>query len=86
MTSRVFSLEAKSKLKSLVDEGMKVMTEVEALSGGLNDTIKAVAEELEVKPSILKKALRTAYKSSLGQTNADHDELNTILETVGRTL
>ena len=43
-------------------------------------------EELEVKPSTLKKAIRIAHKASLGQTNKDHDELNTILETVGKIL
>jgi hypothetical protein len=56
------------------------------LIGGLNDTIKAVAEELEIKASTLKKAIKIAHKASLGQTNKDHDELNTILETVGKTL
>ena len=86
MTSRVFSIEAKAKLKQLITEGMQTMNEIETLSGGLSDTVKAVAEELEVKPSILKKAIRTAHKASLGQTNADHEELVTILESVGKTL
>jgi transposase-like protein len=86
MTSRVFSTEAKAKLKQLITEGMQTMNEIETLSGGLSDTVKAVAEELEVKPSILKKAIRTAHKASLGQTNADHEELVTILESVGKTL
>jgi hypothetical protein len=35
---------------------------------------------------VLKKAIRIAHKAALGQTNADHEELNTILETVGKTL
>ena len=41
---------------------------------------------MEIKPSILKKAVRIAYKSKLTDENADHEDLNTILETVGRTL
>jgi len=41
---------------------------------------------MEVKASILKKAISVAHKSSLGATNADHETLNTILETVGKTL
>lgn len=86
MTAPVFSSEQKSKLKQLVEEGMRTMNEIETLSGGLSDTIKAVAEEIEVKPSILKKAIRTAHKASLGQTNADHEALVTILESVGKTL
>ena len=84
--SRMFSAEQKAKLTQIINEGMQVMMEVETLSGGLNDTIKAVAEELEIKPAVLKKAIKIAQKSKLTDTNAEHDELNTILETVGKTL
>jgi transposase-like protein len=84
--NRTFTGEAKIKLTQLINEGMHVLHEIDTLNGGLNDTIKAVAEELEIKASTLKKAVRIAHKASLGQTNKDHDELNTILETVGKTL
>ena len=84
--NRTFNNEAKIKLTQLVNEGMATLHEIDALHGGLNDTIKAVAEELEIKASTLKKAIKIAHKASLGQTNKDHDELNTILETVGKTL
>lgn len=86
MSSRTFSSEQKLRLTQLINEGMAVMNEVETLSEGLNDTVKAIAEELEVKPSVLKKAIRVAYKSKLGETNAENEELNNILETVGKTL
>ena len=76
----------KIKLTQLINEGCAVMHEIDTLSGGLTDTIKAVAEELEVKPSVLKKAIRIAHKASLTQTNQEHEDLNTILETVGKTL
>jgi hypothetical protein len=82
---RVFNPAEKTKLQQVINEGISVLNEVETLNGGLTDTIKAIAEELDIKPSILKKAVKTAYKSTLTQTNEDHDELNTILETVGRT-
>ena len=84
--NRTFNGDAKIKLTQLINDGMSVMHEIDTLQGGLNDTIKAVAEELEIKASTLKKAVRIAHKASLGQTNKDHDELNTILETVGKTL
>ncbi len=84
--SRMFSSEQIAKLTQIINEGMAVMQEVEDLSAGLNDTVKAIAEEMEIKPAILKKAIKIAHKSQLGDTNADHEELNTILETVGKTL
>lgn len=83
---RTFNGEAKIKLTQLINEGMSVLQEIEDLNAGLNDTVKAVAEELEIKPATLKKALKVAHKAKLGETNRDHDELNTILETVGKTL
>jgi transposase-like protein len=84
--NRTFNGEAKLKLTQLINEGMQVMQEVEDLNTGLNETVKAIAEELEIKPGTLKKAIKIAHKARLGETNRDHDELNTILETVGKTL
>jgi transposase-like protein len=84
--SRTFTTEQKNKLTQLVNEGMAVMMEVDTLTEGLNDTVKAIAEELEVKPSVLKKAIRVAHKAKLGETNKENEELNDILETVGKTL
>ena len=86
MSDRTYGAEEKAKLERLVREGVTVLQEVEDLNAGLSDTIKAVAEEMEIKPSILKKAVRIAFKAKLTDENKDHEELNTILETVGRTL
>jgi hypothetical protein len=86
MSDRTFSGEATKKLESMINEGMAVMQEIETLTGGLNDTIKAVAEELEIKPGILKKAIRLAHKSEFGREQQDHELLETILTQVGKTL
>lgn len=82
--SRTFNAESKVKLTQLVNEGISVLVEVETLNEGLNDTIKAIAEELEIKPSVLKKAIKIAHKSRLNETNEENEELNTILQTVGK--
>ncbi len=84
--SRMFSGEQKAKLTQLVNEGVSVLQEIEDLNAGLSDTIKAIAEELEIKPSVLKKAVKIAMKSKLNETNKENEELNDILATVGRTL
>lgn len=86
MSSRMFSNEQRAKLTQIMNEGIAVLTEIEDLNTGLNETVKAIAEEMEIKPAILKKAIKIAQKSRLGETNQDHEELNTILETVGKTL
>jgi hypothetical protein len=81
-----FNGEQKIKLMQIITEGMQVMHEIETLTGGLNDTIKAVAEELEIKPGVLKKAIKIAHKAEFGKAKQDHELLETILETVGKTL
>ena len=86
MSDKTFNGEQKLKLTAIINEGMTVMHEIETLTGGLNDTIKAVAEELEIKPAVLKKAIKLAHKSEFGKAKQDHELLETILETVGKTL
>jgi len=86
MTTKTFNGDQKIKLTQIINEGMQVTQEIETLQGGLNDTIKAIAEELEIKPSILKKAIKLAHKAEFGKTKQDHEILETILETVGKTL
>jgi hypothetical protein len=84
--SKTFNGEQKLKLTQIITEGMQVLHEIETLNGGLTDTIKAVAEELEIKPAILKKAIKLAHKAEFGKEKQDHETLETILETVGKTL
>lgn len=86
MEQKTFNGDQKIKLNQIINEGMAVMHEIETLQGGLTDTIKAVAEELEIKPAILKKAIKLAHKAEFGKEKQDHEILETILETVGKTL
>jgi hypothetical protein len=86
MEPKLFSGDQKIKLTQIINEGMQVMHEVETLNGGLSDTIKAVAEELEIKPSVLKKAIRIAHKAEFGKSQQEQELLETILTAAGKTL
>ena len=86
MDTKSFNGEQKIKLTQIINEGMQVMHEIDTLQGGLNDTIKAIAEELDIKPNVLKKAIRLAHKSEFGREQQDHELLEQILTTVGKTL
>ena len=77
-------LQEKAKLTQVISEGLTVMQEVDDLNEGLNDTIKAIAEEMQIKPSVLKKAVRTAYKADFQRTSDDYAQLENILATVGK--
>ena len=86
MDNKTFNGDQKIKLTQIINEGMAVMHEIDTLQGGLTDTLRAIAEELEIKPAVLKKAIRVAHKASFGQAKQDHELMETILETVGKTL
>ena len=86
MSNRTFNAAETAKLNQIINEGMQVTMEIETLTGGLNDTIKAVAEELDIKPNILKKAIKLAHKAEFGREQQDHELLEQILTTVGKTL
>jgi DNA-binding MarR family transcriptional regulator len=62
-------------------ESISVMTEVEVLTGGLNDTISAIAEEMNIKPSILKKAIKMAQKRDFDKAREDLDIIESILNS-----
>ena len=86
MSDRVFTSEQTNKLTQIINEGISVMSEIETLTGGLNDTVKAIAEEMDIKPNILKKAIKLAHKAEFGREQQDHELLETILTSVGKTL
>ena len=82
----IFSAEQKRKLEQLINDGCQVMHEVETLNEGLSETIKAIAEEMNIKTSVLKRAIKIAHKAEFGKAQSEQKLLETILTTVGRTL
>lgn len=79
-----FSDSELNKLKELVSEGVQVLEETETLKDSLKDTVTAVAEELNVKPAVLNKAIRIAYKADFAKKQEEFDELEEILRATGR--
>lgn len=81
--SRAYSSDDINKLKTLVNEGVQVTQEVTDLKEGLRDTVKAVAEELQIKPSTINKAIRIAFKHDRSKTESEYQELEDLLDAIG---
>lgn len=81
--SKVFGAPEQAKIKQIVSEGVTVMQEISDLQEGLNETIKAVAEELEVKPGVIKKAIKIAQKGEWEQVLSEFDDLESIVDISG---
>lgn len=84
--NRTFNQEEQARLKRLIEEGMQVTFEIETLKEGLRDTVKAISEEMDLKPAVVNKAIKIAHKANFQEEYDKFDELETILETVGKTL
>ena len=76
---KTLNTEEQAKVKHVIESGIKVKQEVKDLSDGLRDTVKAVAEELEIKPALLTKAIAVAFKDSLAAEKHDIEELEELL-------
>lgn len=79
-----YSKEDVIRLKQLINEGCTVMQEMDDLREGLSETVKAIAEEVGVKPSHLTRAIKIAHKNNFDEQRDDFDIVEDILDTVGR--
>ena len=84
MSGRSYGAEEKAKLERLINEGSTVLREIEDLSVGLKETVKAVAEELQIKPSIINRAIMIAHKGDWSAHNEDWAEIEAILDITKR--
>jgi division protein CdvB (Snf7/Vps24/ESCRT-III family) len=82
--AKMYGPEEKAKLEKLIQEGSNVLREVEDLNEGLKETVKAVAEELQIKPSIINKAIKIAHKGDFRAHDEDWQEVEAILEITKR--
>ena len=84
MPLRTFNPSEIAKLKQLMNEGIQVTGEVDALREGLKDTVKAISEEMDMKPATLNKAIRIAYKNEFAQVQDSFSAVEEVLQAVGR--
>ncbi|MDB4341532.1 hypothetical protein OAA22_00520 [bacterium] len=84
MSDRVYGGDEKAKLERLVNEGATVLREIEDLSTGLKETVKAIAEELDIKPGLINKAIKVAHKGDWDRVADEFDDLETLVVTVGK--
>ena len=85
MSSELDSIspDDKKKLENFIDAAKRVLQEIADLRDGLKDTAKALGEDLNVKPALLMKAGRVAFKSSLEDEKTSHDTVEEILTITG---
>jgi hypothetical protein len=84
MSNNTLTPEDTKKLKRVIDEGLKLTQDVKDMKEGFKDVVKAVAEELQLKPQIINRAIAAAFKASLEEDKEAMNEVEEILAAVGR--
>lgn len=77
------SPENVARLKQIVADGVQVLQECEDLKQGLSETVKAIAEELEVKPAILNRLIKTCQKNDMNDKREDVETLEELYKAAG---
>jgi|TARA_B100000315_G_C14211952_1_gene422472 hypothetical protein len=84
MAVKNFNDSEKQKLIQIISQGSQVLGEVDDLRSGLRDTVKSIAEELELKPALINKAISIAHKGNYQNLSDDMDTLDSILTAAGK--
>ena len=84
MAVRNFNDNEKQKLVQIIGQGSQVLGEIDDLRVGLRDTVKSLAEELELKPALINKAISIAHKDNYKNLTDDLDTLESILVAAGK--
>ena len=84
MAVKNFNDGEKQKLIQIISQGSQVLGEVDDLKTGLRDTVKSLAEELELKPALINKAISIAHKGNYQNLSDDMDTLDSILTAAGK--
>ena len=77
------SPENVARLKEIVNEGVQVLQECEDLKQGLSETVKSIADELEVKPAQLNKLIKLVQKGKMNDHREDFEELEELFKAGG---
>jgi len=84
MSIENLSGEDNAKLRHVIEEGLRVTQQIDDLRCGLKDVVKSIAEELELKPSSIMKAIKMSFKESLQDEKDNLDQVEHILSVLGK--
>lgn len=88
MSLNALTANETKKITSILDAGETVLEEVDTLREGLKDAVKNLAEELDVKPAVLNKAIRLSYKArtenAIENAQEEMSDVEVILHAAGR--
>lgn len=76
--------DQRTKLDYIMKQGAIELDKIKQIREALNEDIKAFAEEIDVKPKHVRKAVRLAHNANFQDHQEDYDVVQTLLEATGR--
>jgi transposase-like protein len=84
LSGRTWTPEETARITNLLDEGKRVLSDIDILKEGLKDTVSSIAEEYEIPKRALNKAIRAYYKDTIQNDKDAVSEVEEILTITGR--
>ena len=81
---RSLTTEEKAMLKHVLEEGINTLQHIQEMRDSLKEDVKAVAENLDVKPAVINKAIRAAYKRNLSEMQNSLTDVEELLIAAGK--
>lgn len=79
----------KVRLKELINQGVQTLNDIKIMKEGLNETVDSISEELDIKKTVLNKAIKVAFKmgenrDELADGREELDEVEEVLLATGK--
>ena len=70
-------------LQSCIDSSIQDLHDIQNYKDHMKERVDDVAEKLEMKPALLNRAIRTAFKSEITKKRAELSDIEDILHVTG---
>jgi len=88
MTLTTLTPDDTTKIKQTVEAGVQVLREVDTLKEDMKTYVASLAEELDVKPATISKAIKLAHKNekddAIKQAQEEMTDVEIILQAAGK--
>ena len=88
MSLTTLTAEETAQIKQTVAAGEQVLSEIDDLKESMKEYVKNLAEELDVKPAVINKAIRLAYKqrkeNAIQTAQEELSEVEVLLHAAGK--